>query len=140
MEFGVNMTINGKTVYQFMFLFCFTFFIVNFICKFSVETNEPKFFLVFFALLEATLLTLFPIFFCVIVVAIISYSTKKVVAEYKTNVVDFYQQVGNRNEMDFYVVFINNENKKQHLCVERTYNIGEESTIIEKMEWFEDKT
>lgn len=128
-----------------MFLFCFTFFIVNFIYKFSVETNKPKFFLVFFALLEATLLTLFPIFFCVIVVAIIFYSTTKVVAEYKTNVVDFYQKVsysGNRNEMDFYVVFINNENKKQHLCVERTYNnIGDEKiTIIEKMDWFEDKT
>lgn len=124
-----------------MFLFCFTFFIVNFICKFSVETNEPKFFLVFFALLEATLLTLFPIFFCVIVVAIISYSTKKVVAEYKTNVVDFYQKVsysGNRNEMDFYVVFIN-ENKKQHLRVERTYNIGNKITIIETMDWFEYK-
>lgn len=67
---------------------------------------------------------------------------KKVVAEYKTNVVDFYQKVsysGNRNEMDFYVVFIN-ENKKQHLRVERTYNIGDEITIIEKMDWFEDKT
>lgn len=126
-----------------MFLFFFTFFIVNFIYKFSVETNKPKFFLVFFALLEATLLTLFPIFFCVIVVAIIFYSTTKVVAEYKTNVVDFYQKVsysGNRNEMDFYVVFINNENKKQHLCVERTYNIGDEITIVEKMDWFEDKT
>jgi hypothetical protein len=126
-----------------MFLFCFTFFIVNFIYKFSVETNKPKFFLVFFALLEATLLTLFPIFFCVIVVAITFYSTTKVVAEYKTNVVDFYQKVsysGNRNEMDFYVVFINNENKKQHLCVERTYNIGDEITIVEKMDWFEDKT
>lgn len=114
------MTINGKTLYQFMFLFCFTFFIIEFIYKFSVETNEPKFFLAF---LEATLLTLIPIFFCVIVVAIISFSTKKVVDKYKTNVVDFYQQVsyvGNRNEMDFYVVFINNENKKQHLRVERT--------------------
>lgn len=100
-----------------MFLFCFTFFIFNFIYKFSVETNEPKFFLAFS---EATLLTLIPIFFCLIAVAIISYSTTKVVAEYKTNVVDFYQQVGNRNKMDFYVVFINNENKKQHLRVERT--------------------
>lgn len=123
-----------------MFLFCFTFFIFNFIYKFSVETNEPKFFLAFS---EATLLTLIPIFFCLIAVAIISYSTTKVVAEYKTNVVDFYQKVsysGNRNEMDFYVVFINNENKKQHLCVERTYNIGDEITIIEKMDWFEDKT
>ncbi len=85
------------------------FHIFNFIYKFSVETNEPKFFLAFS---EETLLTLIPIFFCIIVVAIISYSTTKVVAEYKTNVVDFYQQVGNRKEMDFYVVFINNENKK----------------------------
>ena len=112
------------------------FHIFNFIYKFSVETNEPKFFLAFS---EATLLTLIPIFFCLIAVAIISYSTTKVVAEYKTNVVDFYQQVGHRNEMDFYVVFIN-ENKKQHLRVERTYNIGDEITIIEKMDWFEDKT
>lgn len=84
------------------------FHIFNFIYKFSVETNEPKFFLVFLAFSEATLLTLIPIFFCLIVVAIISYSTTKVVAEYKTNVVDFYQKVsyvGNRKEMDFYVVF-----------------------------------
>lgn len=120
-----------------MFLFCFTFFIFNFIYKFSVETNEPKFFLAFS---EATLLTLIPIFFCLIAVAIISYSTTKVVAEYKTNVVDFYQQVGNRNKMDFYVVFINNENKKQHLRVERTYNISDEITIVETMDWFEYKT
>lgn len=113
------------------------FHIFNFIYKFSVETNEPKFFLAFS---EETLLTLIPIFFCIIVVAIISYSTTKVVAEYKTNVVDFYQQVGNRKEMDFYVVFINNENKKKHLCFERTYNIGDEITIVETMDWFEDKT
>ena len=94
-----------------MFLFCFTFFIVEFIYKFNIETDEPKLLLAFS---EATLLNLIPIFFCVIVVAIISYSTTKVVDKYKTNVVDFYQQVSvdNRNKMDFYVVFINNENKK----------------------------
>lgn len=39
----------------------------------------------------------------------------------------------------FMLFFINNENKKKHLCVERSYNIGDEITIVETMNWFEDK-
>lgn len=76
---------------------------------------------------------------------LISLLTQKEILRFTTKVTDFYHKNGGRiyvnagTRIDFCVEFLNEENKKEIVEVERSYNIGDEITIVEKMDWFEDK-
>lgn len=80
---------------------------------------------------------------------LISSLTKKEVLRFNTKVTDFYHKNGGTiyvnagkavvpigTRVDFCVEFLNEENKKEIVEVERSNNIGDEIIVIKTIDWF----